>query len=891
MNTIGIALLWCAVQVTLLAFIAGVLYGVVRRFRPAAGMPVVLAGLVTVVLLSLLALSPWPRWADSFAPSADASAAIAKTPATDVATAPSAPAASQPAAGKAVAPPAGPSTAALFWQLLRESLSRPRAETTAPGWRWQATAGVILLAAMALGLTWLTLGIAAVRRERRRGRPVGDAELAELIDVLCAELDCRRQIEVRQCDGLTTAATVGWRRPVILLPGDWPHWTDAQRRAVLAHEIAHVRSRDFASLIFGQIGLVLHYYHPLVHWLMGRLRLEQELAADAAAASVCGGQRNYLVTIAEIALGRQERPMLWPARAFLPTQTTFLRRIAVLRDSKLRIDRLSLTARLTAVGIVLLCGLFIAGLRGPAGPSPARADDAATQKPSSATAENDNAPIDLSFVPATAQGIMVIRPAEAARRPELAPLVKLLERSGEVVPQGTRLADFRQITAVFMSNDRPASDQMVIIYQSHQRLNPASLSLAPWNNLKAEKTKDEKQMYTNNNRVVALQYDDRTAIFAFTEKTLDDYLAANRGVLPAWLPRKVWKPFENDHYLMAGDMAFVRKDLGHHSPLDAAVMPFSPLYENTKSVIAGVRFADTATVHAAALAKDEAGAEKVKQTAEAAVVLAKNSLDAYQKAVESMPPSPTTEMLDLSQSVLAQLKIERDGLQVRARSEFELSEIQGLIPEITQARGAAQNMQSQNNLKQLALGMLNYESARKHFPPAVLYGPDGKTPYSWRVALLPYMEQKALYDQYRFDEPWDGPNNRKLLTMMPRQFRCPTEPANSQNACYFALTGPGTLFDGKEGTRMKEIRDGTSNTLMLVEAKRDIPWTKPEDIPYDPDQPLPKLGGFFQGKFNFTFADGSVRTLLDTINEKAFRSLITKAGGEMIEGRWIELNR
>ena len=103
--------------------------------------------------------------------------------------------------------------------------------------------------------------------------------------MLRAELGCRRPVEVRQSDDLATAATIGWRRPVLLLPPDWTTWTAAQQRAVLAHEIVHARSHDFIALLVGQFGLALHFYHPLLHWLMGRLRLEQELAADAAAAS------------------------------------------------------------------------------------------------------------------------------------------------------------------------------------------------------------------------------------------------------------------------------------------------------------------------------------------------------------------------------------------------------------------------------------------------------------------------------------------------------------------------------------------------------------------------------------------------------------------------------
>ena len=263
-----------------------------------------------------------------------------------------------------------------------------------------------------------------------------DAELLELVDVLRAELGCRRPVEVRQSDDLATAATIGWRRPVLLLPADWTTWTADQRRAVLAHEIAHARSHDFMALLVGQLGLALHFYHPLLHWLMGRLRLEQELAADAAAASVSGGQRQYLTTIAELALRQQDRPLLWPARTFLPTQTTFLRRIAMLRDSKLRFDRLSPLARLVTVGAVLLCGLLVAGLRGPAGSS----RQAAGRRSAGAAAADDS--IDTTYMIEKASGIVVMRPAAVFARPELAALAKLLEAVGQRGSQGNASGRF-----------------------------------------------------------------------------------------------------------------------------------------------------------------------------------------------------------------------------------------------------------------------------------------------------------------------------------------------------------------------------------------------------------------------------------------------------------------
>jgi len=96
---------------------------------------------------------------------------------------------------------------------------------------------------------------------------------------------------------------------------------------VLAHEIAHICRNDFLAWVCAQVGLVLHIYHPLVHWLASRLRLEQELAADAAAVELAGGQHCYLQTLAEMDLRQADRPLDWPARTFLPTRRTFLKRL------------------------------------------------------------------------------------------------------------------------------------------------------------------------------------------------------------------------------------------------------------------------------------------------------------------------------------------------------------------------------------------------------------------------------------------------------------------------------------------------------------------------------------------------------------------------------------
>jgi len=194
----------------------------------------------------------------------------------------------------------------------------------------------------------------------------------------------------------------------------------------------------------------------------------------------------------------------------------------------------------------------------------------------------------------------------------------------------------------------------------------------------------------------------------------------------------------------------------------------------------------------------------------------------------------------------------------------------------------ARRARSRENLLQIGLAMYNYHDVHGHFPPAVLIGPDGKTPHSWRVALLPYLAQDALHQQYRFDKPWDSQANLKVLAQMPEVFRAVDDPTSTATN-YFVLTGPDTVFGKPRGTKIVDVTDGTSFTLMLVEAAADIPWTKPEDLAYDAQQPLPKLGGVFEGGFHVALCDGSVRFIPASVEARVLHAMITRAGGEVFE--------
>jgi hypothetical protein len=152
---------------------------------------------------------------------------------------------------------------------------------------------------------------------------------------------------------------------------------------------------------------------------------------------------------------------------------------------------------------------------------------------------------------------------------------------------------------------------------------------------------------------------------------------------------------------------------------------------------------------------------------------------------------------------------------------------------------------------------------------------------SWRVSILPYLEEFRLYERFRLDEPWDSPHNESLLEEMPRVYAPVTGKETRPHSTYYqAIVGPGALFSGQEGPKITDFIDAKNPTLMVVEAGHPVAWTKPEDVPYDAAGPLPELGGQFEDGFYAGFADGSVRFLGRQIAPERLRGLIAQQRNE-----------
>jgi hypothetical protein len=217
---------------------------------------------------------------------------------------------------------------------------------------------------------------------------------------------------------------------------------------------------------------------------------------------------------------------------------------------------------------------------------------------------------------------------------------------------------------------------------------------------------------------------------------------------------------------------------------------------------------------------------------------------------------------------------------------WKLSEddiIQAIRPLAAQIKASKGNAQAINNLKQIGLALHNYHDVHKQFPIGIR-DKKGKLLLSWRVQILPYVGGEQLYEKFKLDEPWDSEHNIKLVKQMPPVFRSPGSKAAPGKTTFLGPTGKGLFFDRAAPQRgIKEITDGTSNTIMVLEVDDDhaATWSAPDDLNVDPKQPLKGIGGNPAGRFLALFADGLVRAMNRKIAPADFYKFLTIDAGDV----------
>jgi hypothetical protein len=207
-------------------------------------------------------------------------------------------------------------------------------------------------------------------------------------------------------------------------------------------------------------------------------------------------------------------------------------------------------------------------------------------------------------------------------------------------------------------------------------------------------------------------------------------------------------------------------------------------------------------------------------------------------------------------------------------------------------RQAADRGRSVKNLSTMALAMWNYLDAYKSFPLHAIYDKDGKTPLlSWRVSLLPFLEQNELFMEFKLDEAWDSPHNKKLIAKMPKVYAPLASNSREKGLTYYQVfTGKETLFDGTNRIAPRGIRNGASNTLLIIEAKEPVIWTQPADLTLPQDkEKMPGVGGQFQDRTTLALCDGSVHfPLTQNLTPQVLRALVTPNGGEVVDLNFLD---
>jgi Protein of unknown function (DUF1559) len=207
-----------------------------------------------------------------------------------------------------------------------------------------------------------------------------------------------------------------------------------------------------------------------------------------------------------------------------------------------------------------------------------------------------------------------------------------------------------------------------------------------------------------------------------------------------------------------------------------------------------------------------------------------------------------------------------------------------------EARLAAERNPTTNKMRQIGLALHNYLSEHRTFPARAIFDKQGKPLLSWRVQILPMLEQNNLFQQFHLDEPWDSEHNKPLVAKMPAVFHDPRRPHDGTTT-FLAVVGKGLAFEGDKPIKITDFFDGTSDTVLLVQAndERAVPWTKPDDLEVGLAKPKAGLGDAEPNGFAALFADGSVRTISKSIDAKVLKALFTRAGGEAIN--FEDLNR
>ncbi len=536
--------------------------------------------------------------------------------------------------------------------------------------------------------------------------------------------------------------------------------------------------------------------------------------------------------------------------------------------------------RVTALA-VLLAGLAAIGWQAAGG----AAED---------TPGTDALPPDLARVPAKALALFSVRAADVWSGAlakgwrdkvgkELAEMVKETETKTGLTPD-----DIERITMVLVRTPETPDDHPLLFFATTKAFDKKKVFGFAVPGGEEEKYKGETLFANNNMAGYVLA---KKAFVIGSKGDVQSLIDAGKGKPEGGLAPALALA-AGKHSLVVGINPAALPPLPEDLP--PPVEPFKPLLKATGATLAvdlGKKTTGTLRITFPGGGEAGAGLKAVETGRKLALGILDQGIGVLSKDEKDKTSQGVARLLEIAKKSLTSATIKRDGSTIVGHLDLKIDEATTgtIIAEgVRKVREAAARTQSQNNLKQIALAMHNYADTNGSLPAQAIYDKDGKPLLSWRVMILPFIEQNNLYNKFKLDEAWDSPNNKKLLASIPKTYMAPAgKPKRPDGTFYQGFYGKSAFFEGKKGIRFADITDGTSNTIMVVEAPTDVPWTKPEDIPFDPDKPLPKMASMYSsGIFNAALCDGSVRAISLTITPATLKAAITRNGGEVLGADW-----
>lgn len=780
--------------------------------------------------------------------------------------------------------------------------NRQPVRSSSPWMLWFA--GVLGIAQL-LAICRIVGGLWALKLLERRSRPCVDADMQQRMLRLSSQSGVEAPLDLALIDRLQTPAVVGWKRFTILLPDEFEQWSSSQRDSVLAHELAHIKRCDAWWRAVAVLLQALHFYNPLAFALSRRYTLEQELAADKLACEWLGDRESYLQSLASLALRKAPPVPAWSALAFLPPRSMFLRRLEMLREVPRHFSQA--TERVLQFGslaLLIAAAMVVGGLR-----------------PLSAQAPNSPSATETEASP-----LVAATESSDTTLPELIPA-----RFGVSVSEVNvaRLLKSPKIVAALDTNRNVGDSQTPSLGNTLQQ----QLTVVPHSQV-------ESVLLTSFGKELILikakqpfSFPDSAPMKIFPSEDKTTYFML---ITPKILARSTPDVLDQLSQFLSQPPT-ERQSLATLLPPTDSVMRTTLNWQAIKSQVLESRefvqspyvsmvrpIAETSQIWRMTVDAGEAGtpltmkitgsfpstddATTAEETMKAGKILLKNMAVGVKGQLQA---ADQKQVFDLGIALLdaAQVKTDDKDVVVTSTLDRSLDEMVTVFaPAIIASRMAAERMNDTNRLKQIMLAMHNYHDMYGHLPMSAMIDPDSGVPHSWRVELLPLIGEEELYKMYRMDEPWDSEANRKVLERMPAIYGNAGSPGGN-STCFFSIVGKNTALapfsDGDEGSREKDVElpsgnvkvrqpraagdaptfasftDGLSNTVMIIQTKKAVPWTKPEDIPLA-EAAAAKLGGFHPGGFLMGISDGAVRFVTNTVDPQVWQRLIIRNDGEPV---------